>query len=847
MKNTISLAWRLACREKRSGIRGFGIFLSCLALGVATIAAVGTVLGGIQSTLRDDGRLLLGGDIDLRLTHYPATKDQTQWIKANATKLSQIVQMRVMAKRQDNAGRALAELKAVDGQYPLYGGLRLKPAIPLVAALSFHKGIYGVAVEKQLMEKLGLAIGDLLKIGQGQFKIRSAIEKEPDRSSQVFRLGPRILMSLAGVQATGLIQPGSLVRYHYRVALENQAQTKDWTKRLDVNFPDAGWHVRTIDNAAPGIQRFAGRVALFLTLVGLTTLLIGSVGISTGVTSFVNGRLTTIATFKSLGASGRLIFTAYFFQIMMIAGIGIVMGLVLGMFAPLLAAPLLQEKLDIASAFGFYPAALLKAAVFGILITLVSSLWPLARARNVAPSALFRAVLEPVGGFPSQGYIIVQAILIIILTAFTIATTKLQHVAIWFVGGAAVAFIVFRFVALFIEKFFRRLPRARNAAVRLAFANLYRPGAATTSVTLALGLGLTVLTTVVLIEGNLARQVDHAIPKTAPAYYFIDIHPKQRPAFEALVKHQPGVKRASQVPMLRGRILKLAGVPAAQIKAPPEVAWVLRGDRGLTWSREPPTEGSEVVEGVWWPKSYDGPPLVSFDQQKARAFGLKIGDTITINLLGRPLTARIANLRSIKWDSLSINFLMIFSPGSMQGAPLSYLATAHFEANASEKDERAVARAVTDAFPNISAIRVKDVLSDVSKIVADIGIAVRTSTSVAIIAGILVLAGAIAASHRRRVYDAIVLKVLGATRKRLLAIFAIEFGILGVTTAAISSLIGTIIGWALVVHVMRAEWAFIPDAVLWTMSLSIIVTVASGFVGTWLALGQKPAKRLCNE
>ena len=213
MKNTISLAWRLACREKRSGIRGFGIFLSCLALGVATIAAVGTVLGGIQSTLRDDGRLLLGGDIDLRLTHYPATKDQTQWIKANATKLSQIVQMRVMAKRQDNAGRALAELKAVDGQYPLYGGLHLKPAIPLVAALSFHKGIYGVAVEKQLLEKLGLAIGDLLKIGQGQFKIRSAIEKEPDRSSQVFRLGPRILMSLAGVQATGLIQPGSLVRY----------------------------------------------------------------------------------------------------------------------------------------------------------------------------------------------------------------------------------------------------------------------------------------------------------------------------------------------------------------------------------------------------------------------------------------------------------------------------------------------------------------------------------------------------------------------------------------------------------------------------------------------------------
>lgn len=847
MKNTISLAWRLANRERRSGIRGFGVFLSCLTLGVATIAAVGTVSDGIQTTLRDDGRLLLGGDIDLRSTHYPATKGQTQWIKTNAAKLSRIIQMRVMAKRQDNTRHLLAELKAVDRQYPLYGELRLKPANSLAVALSVRKGIHGVAVEQQLIEKLGVAVGDRIKVGQGQYEIRAAIEKEPDRSSQVFRLGPRILMSLTGVHATGLIQPGSLVRYHYRIALEDQARTQEWTRRLAETFPDAGWRVRTIDNAAPNIQRFTGRVTLFLTLVGLTTLLIGGVGISTGVTSFINGRLSTIATFKSLGASGGLVFTTYFFQILLIAGIGIVTGLVLGMLAPLLATPLLHEKLDITSQFGFYPTALLEAAAFGILITLVCSLWPLARARNVKASALFRAVVEPVRGLPSRGYMVALAILILTLAAFTIATTELQHIAIWFVGGAAAAFAVFRLAALAIEILFRRLPRPHNTTIRLAFANLHRPGAATTTVTLALGLGLTVLTAVVLMEENLARQVDHTIPKTAPAYYFIDIQPKQRLAFETLVKRQPSITRVAQVPVLRGRILKLAGVPAARIEAPPEVAWVLRGDRGLTWSREPPTEGSKVVEGVWWPKDYDGPPLVSFDQAKARAFGLKIGDTITINLLGRPLTARIANLRAIKWDSLSINFLMIFSPGAMKGAPLSYLATAHFEANASEKDERATARAVTDEFPNISAIRVKDVLSDVSKIVADIGIAVRASASVAIIAGILVLAGAIAASHRRRVYDAIVLKVLGATRRRLLMVFALEFGILGVTTAAIASLIGTIVAWAIVVHVMRAEWTFIPEAVFWTLGLSLFLTVASGFVGTWLALGQKPAKHLCNE
>ena len=637
------------------------------------------------------------------------------------------------------------------------------------------------------------------------------------------------------------------MRYYYRIALGDKAQPKEWAERLAAAFPEAGWRVRTVENAAPNIQRFTSRVALFLTLVGLTTLLVGGVGIATGVTSFINGRLGTIATFKSLGASGELVFTAYFFQILLIAGVGIVIGLALGMLAPLLAAPLLREKLDIASQFGFYPTALLQAAIFGILITLVFSLWPLARARNVPASALFRAIIEPVRGLPSRGYMIALALLVLMLAGFTIATTELRHVAIWFVVGAAAAFAVFRLAALAIETLFRRLPHARNATVRLAFANLHRPGAPTATVTLALGLGLTVLTAVVLIEGNLARQVDHAIPKAAPAYYFIDIQPKQRAAFETLVKRQTGITRVAQVPMLRGRILKLAGVPAARIKPSPEVAWVLRGDRGLTWSRDPPTEGSKVVEGAWWPKDYDGPPLVSFDQAKARAFGLKIGDTVTINLLGRPLTARIANLRAIKWNSLSINFLMIFSPGAMQGAPLSYLATAHFNANASEKDERATARAITDAFPNISAIRVKDVLSDVSKVVADIGIAVRAIASVAIIAGILVLAGAIAASHRRRVYDAIVLKVLGATRKRLLAVFALEFGILGLTTAVIAALIGTTVGWAVVVHVMRAEWTFIPEAVLWTAGLSLCLTVLCGFVGTWFALGQKPAKHLRNE
>ncbi|HAA93231.1 MAG TPA: glycosyl transferase family 1 [Rhodospirillaceae bacterium] len=846
-ETTWGLAWRMARRERRGGIRGFSIFIACLTLGVAAIAAVGSVSGGIKSALQNDGRLLLGGDVDLRLTHYPASQKQLTWLQRNSEALSRLAQMRVMAKSGQTGSRTLAEMKAVDGRYPLFGGFSLRGGKKLADALAVRNSQHGAVVEQQLLDKLGLAVGDAVQVGQASFEIRAVIKREPDRSSQVFRLGPRLMVSLTGMKATGLIQPGSLVRYYYRVVLAPEASFKKWIEDLNAAFPDAGWRIRSVDNAAPNIQRFTNRVALFLSLVGLTTLLVGGVGIATGVTSFLNGRLATIATFKSLGASGELVFATYLFQILIIAGIAILVGLGLGMLAPLAAGPLLEEKLQIAAEFGIYPDALLVAAVFGLLITLVFSLWPLARARNVPASALFRAVIAPLTGWPQKRYLGILIGLALALGAFTVATAELPKIALWFVAGATIAFIIFRLAAVAVVGLLRHSPRIADPTMRMALANLHRPGAPTATVMLALGLGLTVLTAVVLIEGNLARQVDNAIPKAAPAYYFIDIQPHQSKAFAELAEKHPGIARITQVPMLRGRVLKLGGVPAREITPPPEVAWVLRGDRGLTWSATPPTEGSTVVEGDWWPADYSGPPLVSFDKEKANAFGLKIGDTITVNLLGRPLTARIANLRVIHWNSLSINFLMIFSPGAMQGAPLSYLATAHFNSNTPEKVELALARAVNDAFPNVSAIRVKEVLADVSAMVADIGIAVRAIASVAVLAGILVLPGAIAAHHNRRVYDAVVLKVLGATRRRLLTIFALEFALLGAITAAIAALVGTIAGWAVVVHVMRAEWSFLPSAMSLTVAISLTLTLACGFIGTWRALGQKPALYLRNE
>ena len=841
------MAFRVARRECRSGTRGFKIFVMCLMLGVAAIAAIGSVSEGIKAAIDNDGRLLLGGDVDIRLTHSPATRNQLVWLKQNSTSLSQVVQMRVMTQSVDKTQSILAELKAVDKFYPLFGGFRLKDSASLPTALSSKGGMYGVVVEQQVLNKLSLHLGDKIRIGAREFVIRAVIDREPDRSSQVFRLGPRVIISIGGLRATGLVKPGSLVRFHYRVGLNEKSVHAEWVRRLNAKFPEAGWRIQTIENAAPNVNRFTERVELFLNLVGLTTLLIGGIGIAIGVRSFVESRFTTVATLKSLGASGNLIFTVYLIQILVIASIATAAGLALGIVSPLMIGPFLEEYLGVFSAFGIYPNALLKAATFGFLTALIFSIWPLARARNVAASSLFRHAIQSPHGRPTRGIVFSLIFLSALLALTAIITAEPMSAGLWFVLGTLLVLTAFHLLAKLLVILLRRFKLRTRLISTVALNNLCRPDAQTPAVILALGMSLSVITAIVLIEENIRLQIDNTIPEAAPAYYFIDIQSSQIKEFVEIAENHPSVSRINKVPMLRGRIIKLAGVPVQSIQPSPEVAWVLRGDRGITWSDDPPEEGSAVVEGSWWPVDYSGPPLVSFDKAKAEAFGLDIGDTITVNLLGIPLTARIANLRDINWNSLSINFLMIFSPNALKGTPLSYVATAHFLRDSSEFEELELAKKITQALPNVSAIRVKDVLADIKNMIANIGVAVRAIGMIAVCVSVLVLSAAIAANHNRRIYEAVILKVLGASRLQVIKIFAFEFFFLGLITAALSALAATGVSWGLVVHVMRADWTFLPGILVVTLLLSLTFTITGGLLATWLALNEKSTNYLRNE
>jgi putative ABC transport system permease protein len=832
------LALRLARREMRGGIRGFRIFLACLMLGVAAIAAVGSLAEGVRSGLEANARQLLGGDVELSFSQRATAPDEFAALAAAGT-VSTVAEMRSMA-RTDNE-RILVELKAVDGAYPLIGDVTLQGGGTLADALAQRDGQWGAAAETATLTRLGAKLGDKIKIGNQAYIVRAVLANEPDRSANVFTLGPRVMVALDSLNSTGLVQPGSLIRHQYRILLPAGAKPEAVIDNLKAHFPNAGWRIRSASDATPGVQRWIDRIAMFLTLVGLTALLVGGVGVANAVRSYLDSKTTTIATLRCLGADGVLILQIYLALVMAMAAFGIFIGLMVGAAAPALLAPLLADQLPVAARIGLYPAPLALATAFGVLTAIAFSLWPLARAREVRPSALFRDLVSPSRRWPRPIYSAIVAAAIMALGGLAIVSATDRRLAFWFVVAAIGTFAVFRAAAWLIARLARHAPHAGRPGLRLALANLHRPGSPVHGLVLSLGLGLTVLTVIALIQGNIARELREQIPDVAPTFFFIDIQPEQVAPFDALIAATPGVGQVRRVPSLRGRIVKIGGTPVDQATIAPDAQWAVGSDRGLTYAATPPP-GSRIVAGQWWPVDYAGPPLISFDAQIAAGMGLHVGDMLTVNVLGREIEARIANLRAIEWTTLGINYVIVFAPGALESAPQTHIATAQVTPGF----EDAVERVVTQRFANVSSIRVKEALATIDRLLGQIATAARVTSGLALLVGILVLAGSVVAGHRRRVYDAVILKVLGGQRRHIMGAFAVEFGLIGLSSAAVAAVLGTIAAWLLMTRYMRVEFTLLPGTVLATAAGAALAVLVLGLAGTWRALGQKPAPLLRN-
>jgi putative ABC transport system permease protein len=828
----VRLALRLALRDLRGGLKGLRLLAVCLFLGVAAIAGVGSLSSAIVAEIGARGSVLLGGDVAVSLAQRQANPAERGAI-GRLGRVSETVSMRAMAARTDGAEAVLAELKAIDAAYPLFGTLRVAEG-----ARTARPAPGEVLIAPALAERLRLRVGDPLRIGEAVVTIGGLIAEEPDRAGEGFSLGPTVLVDMPTLATTRLVQPGSLYTWKYRVALPPGADAAAAAEGLRTGYPEAGWRVQDRSDGAPSIRRFVERIGQFLTLVGLTALVIAGIGVGNGVGAYLESKRQAIATLKSVGAGSGLIFRIYLIEIGLVAAGAILLALVVGAFVPSIVGALARDALPVPPKLGLYPLPLLLAAGYGLLVAFAFAVAPLAKARAVTAASLFRGGVEARGRPPPQVAAGI-AVAILLAAGMAVASAREPLFAAAFLGAAAGLLVLLTGLGAGIRALAARLPRPKRPLLRLALARLHAPATQIDRLVVALGLGLSLFATLAVIQTNLSGQLRTSVPERAPSFFLLDIPSAEIDRFRALIRATaPGADLVT-VPTLRGPIVELNGARVATMKNLPEGAWILRGDRGLTFAADLP-EGNRITEGRWWPRDYAGPPLVSMDAAAGKLLGLKVGDAITVSALGVEVPAKIASFREINWDSLGFNFVMVFSPHTFDGAPFNYMATIGLP----PARERALNQAVTAAFPSVSLIRVKDVIDTVGGLLGQLATAVAAASSVAIAAGIAVLVGTIAAARRAQVYDAVLLKLLGATRGQILALQGIEYALLGLLLAVIALGVGAAAGWYVITQVFELAWG--PDwaVVIATLAGGAGLTLLIGLLGSLPVLAARPARAL---
>ena len=833
---SLRIASRFAMRELRGGLQGFRIFLACLTLGVAAIAAIGTVRASIEAGLTQEGAAILGGDAELDFTYRFADPEERAWMEDVADAVSEIADFRSMAVVGDE--RALTQIKAVDTAYPLVGTTGLEPEIPLSDALGVQNGLPGAVMERVLIDRLGLSVGDTFTLGTQDFRLSAVLTHEPDGAASGFALGPRTIVLTESLANSSLLAPGTLFSTKYRLDLPPEADLARVSQDAAEVFADIGVRWTDARNGAPGVSEFVDRLGAFLVLVGLSGLAVGGVGVSSAVQSYLSGKTSVIATLRTLGAERSTIFQTYFLQIGALAVLGVFLGVVLGAALPALFAPVIEANLPIPAEFTIYPAPLFEAALYGFLTAFIFTLWPLARTENIRAATLFRDATETGRKLPAARYLVMIALALALLLSAATWFSGTWRLTLMTAGGIAGALLLLAVTAQGIRVLSKRGKSLARGKPRLRWAlsaiSGTREGAA--SIVLSLGLGLSVLAAVGQIDGNLRNAITGNLPDVAPSYFFVDIQKDQISGYTERLENDPAVRRIQSAPMLRGIISKINDKPARDTAGG---HWVLEGDRGVTYSDLMP-ENTRLTEGNWWPENYTGAPLISFAAEEAEEMGLKIGDTMTINILGRDITGTVTNFREVDFSNAGIGFILSMNPQALAGAPHSFISTVYAE----EEAEAEILRDLASRYPNITAIRVRDAIDRVADVLGSLAAATSYGAAVTILTGFLVLLGAAAAGTRARIYEAAILKTLGASRKSIVASFVLRSVLLGLSAGLVALACGIAGGWAVSHYILDTSFTIIWPSALGIIVGGIAATSVASLVFIWGPLNAKPSNIL---
>ena len=837
----IALSLRFAARELRAGVRGFRIFLACLALGVAAIAAAGSTAEAFRQGLASQAREILGGDLAISVQQRRFTPAERQTLEQTG-KVVFAVASKAMAEAP-SGDRRLVELRGVGPGYPLAGKVTLIGAASVDEALAVRDGVAGAAVEQALLDRLHLKLGDRFLAGNLPLVARAVLMEEPDRLSRGFALGPRVLTSMKAVEGGGFLAPGLPFGETARVALPPGADLQRSKAILVQSIKGVG-RVRDRDDAAPGIHRLIDQLEYFLGFIGLASLVAGGLGVFGAVSAYLEVRKPAIATLKALGAEGALVRDVYLIQIGALAAMGVALGLAVGAAAPLVLGAMVQDKLPIPALFAVYPWPLAKAAAFGLLSAAAFSLAPLGRARSTPPASLFRSDLS---GALKIGPEIVGAVLAAAgLAAMAVVTAPTPLAAGIMIAGVAVSFGLLWALGWGAAVLAGKARHGARGPLRIGLANLSGPHSAARTAAPAIGLGVALLAAVVLIQSSLLKQVSEIAPQTAPALVFTDLPGDRAAAFDAVVARAFGRPLTPDIylraPFVTGRIIRVRGEPVVLDRIPKSERWAYDNDISMS-ALGPQPANAGIVEGRWWLAGYAGLPQVAMDVDVAKGGGVKLGDLVTFAVLGQEIEARVAVLRKVEFGGFGASFPLVLNPSALHGASLRQVAIA----KASKAQEATVIRALGRDFPQVNVISVREQLEAATDLFDRLALAVRGAAAIAALAGLLVLTGAIAARARARTREAAILKVLGASRLQILSAYVLEYGAVGVIAGLAGVGLGYAAAWPVVVKVFEAKWS-----VDWT-GVGVLVggaALAAGFGGllaAFQALSKRPAPALRAE
>jgi putative ABC transport system permease protein len=820
---------RIAWRDLRGSRAAALIILACLTLGVATITGIGSLRQSVTDTVARDARALLGGDLVIESTNRPLDVEELEAIVPADARVSHTVVTNAIVFAE-NGRQVAASLKAVDDLYPLHGRLVSEPAQPLEAALADR----GALAESSLLQRLQVAVGDTLELGSGRVEIRGVLVSEPDRLGAFAGLGPRLMVHQETVAALGILAPGALARHSYGIALADHSAAPALAAALRRDFPEAHWRPQTFESVQPRVARQADRLASYLSLAGIAALLIGGLGVGIVVDAHLRSRQRTIATLRCIGTTSRDVAVICGLQIVILCAAGLILGAALGTLLPFGMHLLPAGVLPIELAIGVHPMAILAAALFALATAALFTALPLLQAAAVTPAALFRDDDTPAGdgrAAPRRWPWLVGVALVLAATAVFAVPDPV--IALVFLGILVAVAVVIRALAGLGLAAAGRLAQQSTGLVRLALSQLRRGERATTAAVVALAAGTAVLTTVLLVEHSISRELVENRPGEAPSAIFIDIQPDQREAFTGIVRSFAGGRVLQLEPVLRARIVRIAGTPVDQAEIAENVRWTVRRDRGLSYRAEAPPE-DVVVEGAWWPADYLGPPLVSVESQVASGYGVGVGDTLTFNVMGRMVEAEIANLRrEIDWSEGRVDFVFVLSPGVIDRAPHTLIATVEIDPD----DQVMLIDRMARELPNVTPFAIADLIARIETILANIGLAVRLMAAVTLLTGLAVLVSALAAARREQLRRSVLFKVVGAERRQIGGIFLTQYAMIGIVAALLGAGLGIIASFAVVRFGLDMTWSLAPFLAAVVPVAAVIATLVIGAMGLRRVLG----------